>query len=76
MQNNIPPSRGIFITASYFSPRARYVGIKCIDGKEFAEMEATLRHRWRRRVAIGVAIAAVGASMFAVSWADLVKPPM
>ena len=45
--NDIPISRGIFITSSTFSPRARFVGIKCIDGEEFTALEKR-GHFWAR----------------------------
>lgn len=37
--NNINPSRGIFITTSYFTPRCSTIGIKTIDGEELKKLE-------------------------------------
>lgn len=48
--NNINPSKGIFITTSYFTPRCTTIGIKTIDGVELKRMEnyAIIRNRYKR----------------------------
>ncbi len=56
--NNIPIRYGIFITSSTFSPRARFVGIKCIDGEEFAALER--RSTWWPRIRLVLCVLLYG----------------
>jgi len=59
--NGIPPSRGIFITSSYFVPRAKRLGIKTVDGEQLKEWERTAtRTVWARRIAATWALCTVG----------------
>jgi len=37
--NNIPYRNGLFITTSYYVPRATTIGIKTVDGKQLVRME-------------------------------------
>ena len=65
LQNRIPPSRGIFITTSYFSPRARHVGIRCYDGKELKALESAAA--WApltRALRSGLLLAITGCSVY------------
>ena len=43
--NNIPISRGIFITTSSYVPRAKTIGIKTIDGEELKILEKKAKGR-------------------------------
>jgi len=41
--NKIPLNRGLFVTTSRFSPRARTIGIKCLDDDELDQWERHAR---------------------------------
>jgi hypothetical protein len=56
--NGIPVSRGLFITSSTFSPRARHIGVACLDGEEFAALES--RGLWRLWARRGLALGLLG----------------
>ncbi|PRP80943.1 hypothetical protein PROFUN_11272 [Planoprotostelium fungivorum] len=43
--NNIPVSRGIFITTSDYVPRAVTIGIHTVNGEELRELERQAKHR-------------------------------
>eukprot|EP01138_Halocafeteria_seosinensis_P007593 gb/GECG01007761.1/.p1 GENE.gb/GECG01007761.1/~~gb/GECG01007761.1/.p1 ORF type:complete len:292 (+),score=21.96 gb/GECG01007761.1/:1-876(+) len=58
--NNIPLSRGIFVTTSTYSPRATTVGVKTVDGKQLKEWETISRRRARQR-AIRYAVCTIAA---------------
>lgn len=47
--NGLPPSRGLFVTTSSFSPRALTTGIRTIDGEQLRAWEKRSRaaRRWR-----------------------------
>ena len=57
--NGIPARRGIFITNSYYVPRAKHIGIKCIDGEELAKLERTATMKvWSKRLVVVWALGA------------------
>jgi hypothetical protein len=41
--NKVPLRRGLFVTTSRFSPRAREIGVRCLDGDELDAWEARAR---------------------------------
>jgi len=48
--NNLPLSRGLFVTTSDYTPRARFLGIKTMNGDEFVEYEKrSVKVRRRRK---------------------------
>ena len=49
--NGIPPSRGMVVAPSGFTPRCRTIGIRCIGGKELDAWEAAAKGRARRVLA-------------------------
>lgn len=59
--NGIPTSRGTFVTTSTFSPRARHIGVRCIDGTELVawERRALVKCVLRRGIYISIAAGAV-----------------
>lgn len=56
--NNIPVSRGVFVTTSRYVPRATTIGVRCIDGAELEALEAKAFRR-RRRLWVASALAVV-----------------
>jgi hypothetical protein len=49
--NRISPGRGIFITTSYFTPRATKIGIRTIDGAQLRAWEQSAQRWWYIRMA-------------------------
>lgn len=48
--NNIPLSRGVFVTSSTYSPRATTIGVITVDGKQLIEWEKASQRRARKRM--------------------------
>ena len=47
--NGVPLSRGIFITNSWYVPRATTIGVRTVDGAELARWRQRARRRqWKR----------------------------
>jgi hypothetical protein len=44
--NNVPLSRGLFVTSSNYVPRATTIGVRTIDGNELNQWEKSVRGRW------------------------------
>jgi hypothetical protein len=63
VQNNIPPSAGLFVSNGPYVPRAYNVGIRLVDGKELKRWETRARWNyffWRPvRICIGLGVAYV-----------------
>ena len=63
VQNNIPPSAGLFVSNATYVPRAYKVGIRLVDGKELKRWERRARWNyffWRPvRICIGLGVAYV-----------------
>ena len=58
--NGISPRRGLFVTTTRYVPRARTVGVRTLDGPEFAAWEASwVRQGYWRRLG-GVALVGCG----------------
>ena len=47
--NNIPRSRGIFITTSTYVPRARTIGVRVVDGAELQQWRQQAARKRSRR---------------------------
>jgi hypothetical protein len=63
--NNVPLSRGVFITTSTFSPRATTIGIRCIDGEQLQRLEKrAYRRRWKVRLLKVLGALMAGAFLF------------
>lgn len=49
--NGVPAHRGVFVTNSYYTPRATRIGIRCIDGTKLAQWERQASmYVWTRRI--------------------------
>lgn len=57
--NRIPPSKGIFITTSYYTPRATTIGIKTIDGEQLKSLEKRAVYYGAMRL-IGISLVGLG----------------
>lgn len=64
--NGMAPSRGTFVTTSVYSPRARHIGIKCIDGDELRSWERRALVKMLCRRSALLTVAALGV----VLWQD------
>ena len=62
--NGIPMSRGMLVSTGEFTPRARTIGIRCVNGKELDKWEARALHTARkRRLRLVAALGAGGVFM-------------
>ena len=72
--NGISPRRGLFVTTTRYVPRARTVGVRTLDGPEFAAWEASwVRQGYWRRLG-GVALVGCGLAGGVAVGAALAQP--
>ena len=63
--NNIPLRRGLFVTTSTYTPRARTIGIRTMDGKELDARERLFRRLGTaNRLLLVLALGVVGVSIW------------
>lgn len=61
--NGVAVGRGIFVTTSGFTPRATTIGVRCVDGTQLDQWEASARgSQRRRRAALALASFVAGAA--------------
>lgn len=69
--NNIPQSRGLFITTSTYVPRARTIGVRTVDGDELIELERNASRVALMRYLAYAAMIAVPIALILAEFTDL-----
>lgn len=69
--NNIPQSRGLFITTSTYVPRARTIGVRTVDGDELIELERNASRVAMMRYLAYAAMLAVPIALILAEFTDL-----